>query len=115
MTTFVLPDTQPAARTKVPPPVPTKPKRKPSFTGGDLPCIPMTALVSRLSEACSSPAPAPAPLAVPDLDEQGDSISQHSVASTVIEAGTCSGPPCPTSKGWVKHVIGRLQGEGLTG
>lgn len=148
--TTTQPATQELAKVKVPPPVPSKPKKtfRPSFTTGDLASIPLTALVSRLSEA-SGPAPVVvAPLAVPDVDDQADSSSQHSVASTVIEAcaapaaersrrfsegglgahghgalglslgaGACPGacgtcPSGPTSKGWVKHVIGRLQGQG---
>ncbi|XP_034230828.1 uncharacterized protein LOC117639357 isoform X2 [Thrips palmi] len=113
-------------RSKVPPPVPSKPKKhlRPSLGTGDLASIPMTSLVSRLSEvalpspvlpAASTPA---APLAVPDQDDQCDSGSQYSAASTVMEGASCPGacpggacPSGPTSKGWVKHVIGRLQGE----
>lgn len=40
-------------------------------------------------------------------EEEGDTSSQHSTASTVIEVETCRLDARP--KGWVRHVVGKLQ------
>lgn len=56
------------------------------------------------------PPPVPSKPNVRDYrkEEEGDTSSQHSTASTVIEIQ----PDFPTrQKGWVRHVVGKLQGE----
>ncbi|XP_069682760.1 uncharacterized protein GEFmeso isoform X2 [Periplaneta americana] len=52
-------------------------------------------------------------------DDECDTSSQHSTASTVIEVGLCKdskeqseeSEEGGTTRGWVKHVIGKLQGN----
>jgi len=92
---------------KVPPPVPAKPKIRHIITHFDS-CGKTTC---RESDGSFSEGR--------EFDEC-DTSSQYSAASTVIEIsepatngipnGICSDMIGPTSRGWVRHVIGRLQG-----
>lgn len=73
---------QPKNKTKVPPPVPAKPTN--------------LKVVWRISTTSTSEV-------IKKDDKETDDCDSSSVASTVIESSS--------SKGWVRHVIGKLQGD----
>lgn len=79
---------------KIPPPVPAKPKRiLIQRSESEIVCG------NRVTQDLES-----------RKEEEGDTSSQHSTASTVIEISPNAELAAIRPKGWVRHIVGKLQG-----
>lgn len=79
---------------KIPPPVPAKPKRiLIQRTESEIVCG------NKVTQDLES-----------RKEEEGDTSSQHSTASTVIEISPNAELAAIRPKGWVRHIVGKLQG-----